>query len=48
MSLFSMEARQLQAQQSSASEPYPLDVPVQFDVFLHRLQQGEPFREIGG
>ena len=45
MSLFSMEARQLrlQAQQSSASEPCPLDVPVQFDVFLHRLYEGEPF-----
>ena len=50
MSLFSAEARQLrlQAQQSSASSPYPLDVPVQFDVFLHRLHQGEAFSDNGG
>ena len=50
MSLFSAEARQLrlQAQQSSASSPYPLDVPVQFDVFLHRLHQGEAFSDNRG
>ena len=45
-----MEAQQLrlQAQQSSASEPYPLDVPAPVDVFLQRLHRGEPFSGNGG
>ena len=45
-----MEAQQLrlQAQKSSASEPYPLDVPGPVDVFLQRLHRGEPFAGNGG